>query len=266
MPNVDSFSPLYVEMDGEAPAPITWVYRVNDGEPLAVDAEEGSFELSFPDLMTITFDAGGGLRFTNLPFRYTGLVAGQPVSGAGAADIVETVDNLDGCPQILGRSSMLYMSDEAEVPAFSLGACSQLDYPTPLEWEADCPDLDARMGAEIGEASDLLDVHLMGSMASYTNGAALRGDQFEEYPTSPDQWVVTEVMDELTVGDRVFLDVVAVDLLTLVPDLGRPETPDRSDVQVVRMWFARGVGLIRAEGAFRFWGQPVNVDLVDRLR
>ena len=268
LPNTSSFSPMFAGTDGVDLPMRNWVYRVNDGQPLQVVTEAGVFDLTFPDPMVVSFDPAGGMKVTNLPFRFTGTVLGQlePSTGLGAAAILERVEPKAGCPQILDRIATLSMSDQAEAPVFTFDARSELEYSVPLEWRPDCEDLMTLDGAGIADPLEPPESHLFGSVTCSAGTEFVRADDFDGLPTTPNLWAVTDVLDELVVQGRVFHDVIAMDLFTVVPDLGDPTSPVGEEARTIRLWFARGVGLIRAEGAFLFWGHPVDVDLVDILR
>jgi hypothetical protein len=266
LPNAESFSPMFEGADGADLPVINWVYQVNGGLPIEVVTQEGVFALTFADRMVVSFDPGGGIKMTNLPFAFTGTLHGQPgtVTGMGSAGILEMADRAGGCPVFLERTAMLSMADEAET--FSFDAKSELRYGKPLQWLPDCTDLQTRVGVggdELIEASPSL---LSGSTTCSMNGLPARLEEFDGICDSADEWTVSGIQDELVVAGRVFHDVVEVELLTTVPDLGQPALPGQEVVRTVRMWFAKSVGLIRAEGAFLLWGQSVDVDLVDILR
>jgi hypothetical protein len=268
---VDSYSPLPATTDEDASGQTAWFYRVNHGEPLEIQAEEGSFRLAFPDAMLVTFDPDAGGRISDLAFQFTGVVPGrsEEVRGSGFLNRLELLECGETGTLLHAVQWAVNMNEDGvdgEDGQFMIGTQSMMEYEAPLVWLPDCPNLGSHLETAEPVETPLTNVRLAGSVDSWLDGLGIRSGGFEYLQETPESFRVTETSDEVMVLGRKFTDVVIVEWQTLVSDLGCPEDPDCNQWRTVRMWFAKDVGMIRAEGALNFWGEPVDLELQSIVR
>lgn len=263
---VASYSPFLVEDEEGQPRSLAWVYRVNGGQPLAVNAFDTVGTISFEAPLIVVYDPAAGQRNTMVPIVFEGRAgsATESMSGHGVVDVNEFVERVDGVTRILGRLSVLSMDAHSDALDYGLQSMATLDLEEPLSWFPDREDLgQVADGTVSGPGFDVLGV-LSGIVTEMGSENPQDPIEFDETVSSRETWEVASHLETFEVLGRTYRDVVVVDLWTIVPDLREPgAAPEASTAEPVRMWFAKGVGLIKAEGMYRLWGQPVGVELIE---
>jgi hypothetical protein len=258
----ESYSPLVVVNAEGCAEPLTWNYVVNGGKPLVLDGAGVSGSVRFDQTLQILFEPVESIRTTLIPFVFVGTTPESSGVGEsyGVGNIFEQIDLEGGSARVRSRSTMLTLGSAPGGGGFSAMVSSFLDYCSPLPWVPDRADLGQIVpGTAIG-AGEESQCSLSGLVQFEGAGLEPTTTPFTMDTPAPQVWRVLDTLPTLVVCDRVYHDIVVMEIETVVPDLWCPE--EDGSASAVRIWFAKGVGIIKAEGLYRIRGVPIDIELL----
>lgn len=264
--SIASYSPFLVEDEDGQPMSLAWVYRVNGGQSIEVNAYDTVGTVTFDAPLVVVYNPEAGQRNTMAPFVFEGLLDSRtaPMEGQGILDVNELVECREDETVLLSRRSALTMDARSDGDEYGLQALADLFMESALPWYPDRDDLgDVPDGTIVGPVDEA--TGMLAGVVSLLNPLGPNvPDEYEMTVSSRQTWDVISHVESMEVLGRTYRDVVVVDLWAIVPDFRQPnETPESTAAEPVRMWFAKGVGLIKAEGMYRLWGRPVGVELIE---
>jgi hypothetical protein len=127
----------------------------------------------------------------------------------------------------------------------------------------DRPDLDSVAPGTVWSPAEEIGASLDGAISLLVDRLPAGESPFGYGVPASQRWRVVEHLASFEVGGTTWSNVVVMDLTTFVPDLLAPDVePAEGEADsTVRMWFAKGVGLIRANGLYRIQGRPVTIEI-----
>lgn len=260
---LESWSPFLVAGVSGQPEAVTWTYLVNGGEPLSVDQQGVSATITFPSPMTVRYDPLTHERTTEMPFRFSGTYPDVPgtVTGDGTATVVESISVSDGVTHVDRQTARAELDAAWLLVSVDAQADSALVYDTPLDWFPDRADLGDLPVGFVHAPADDVSGNLSGTAKASVTGFPAQEIPFDHDVSAPQRWEVVDRLASLEVGGKTWSDVVVVDLTTTLPDLTDPGAAATAPASV-RMWFAKGIGLIKATGVLSLYESPIDVEIV----
>lgn len=232
---------------------LRWTYRVNGGDPVPIETDEGTMTFDYDD---VELTREGAREATRARAIVGGQINGQPLTGSlvnkesadlghvgGVTGITSAESSVEFSFIIAGATirSSRTLAVKPESPLLYLVADAGLAG-LPVGHRVEQRDLGVRVTGRTSISSSELDVNDSENI-----------DQSLEFSTA---YTIDDRLESLTVLGRVYEDVIALSRLASSNSPGGPPT------QRDTLWVARGVGLIKAERILMGLDTPALWELV----
>lgn len=232
-----SFAPNAGTTENGAPAnQLWWRYRINQGMPMVVDADDGTrTSTTFEDLViVITRDPT-----VRTSLYWADLEEDSP-EGRASSSLRQRTDIQYG-----GRPAAIVEQRRTETLALRDAFGSTTTIESRLKAVPDAPvrealDAVALDRFPVGHVETSSTAYTFsGERTSQSSNGRVNSEPVDSRASSLERWEVIEQLDELTVQGRTYRTVVKL----------RHETGNgEGEGEVTLLWVAKGVGLIRADG------------------
>ncbi len=256
-----SFSPIAMPGDNGKPLKLTWAYRVNQGKPLYLNEVVQGLQIHLrlqPGDLLVSINPNTLKRTVTLSATVSGSATGQITMR-----ITENLAaNTEGKTLITEQKLKLNGNLAIQGVGVSVVANMLTQLSPASEWFLDRNDLDLLAIGTIYDEQGAVSADVQGNVCASAVGRKQCQDLSVSELSSPEQWEIMGKSEQLKVKNVMYTNIVEVNRNTLVPAFegllnGGPNT----EPATITYWVAKGVGMVKGVGQYRFLGKPLSIEL-----
>ena len=257
-----SFSPLAMTADNGKPLKLTWTYLVNQGKPLVfntnVEGIDVNLKLQFSNLI-LSIDSKTLKREAKVSAKVTGTANGQ-IRLKVTEDLQPYTEG-----KTLITSQQLDLNGGLSAQGVGVSVTANiLSLLSPAsEWFLDRNDLDLLPVGTLYNEQGVVTADISGNVCVKIYGQKQCEGLYVPSISSPDSWEITGHSEHIQAGKTTYSNIVEVNRNTLVPALNGllGDGGVNTEPANITYWVAKGVGMVKGYGQYRFLGQTLLIEL-----